>query len=229
VLKPRAFVLENVPAMASGTLPGQEQTVPTWLRGRMALAGYRLTDPTVLNASHYGVPQHRRRLMLVVVRGGIDVLRVDGDRDLQARVAALIESVAPGPVRSRPQPLGAVHAVVDEVDDRRHQLDVLDEHPDEEALCRQRNDAQAIGLLVRRSWLLGFVHEILRSRSGCPERGDGARFASRQRRDQAVDSSFERTEQHGPRGSVHRGPSLVQRRVVRLPASRSGLHDHRLG
>ena len=70
-LKPRAFVLENVPAMASRTLPGESCTVPEWLAVRMEDAGYSVGDPMPLNASHFGVPQDRRRLLIVGTMGPI--------------------------------------------------------------------------------------------------------------------------------------------------------------
>jgi DNA (cytosine-5)-methyltransferase 1 len=64
-LKPRAFVLENVPAMASRALPGEQSPVPEWLAGRMERAGYVVGSPMTLNASRFGVPQDRRRLLIV--------------------------------------------------------------------------------------------------------------------------------------------------------------------
>jgi DNA (cytosine-5)-methyltransferase 1 len=64
-LKPRAFVLENVPAMASRALPGESCTVPEWLAGRMESVGYSVSEPMTLNASQFGVPQDRRRLLIV--------------------------------------------------------------------------------------------------------------------------------------------------------------------
>jgi DNA (cytosine-5)-methyltransferase 1 len=69
-LQPRAFVIENVPAMASRVLPGCSNPVPVWLAGRMKRAGYELSEPRVLNASRYGVPQDRRRLLLIGTRRG---------------------------------------------------------------------------------------------------------------------------------------------------------------
>jgi DNA (cytosine-5)-methyltransferase 1 len=66
-LRPRAFVLENVPAMGSRILAGTEQTVPIWLAEHMA-PNYEVADPKILNASSFGVPQDRRRLLVVGVR-----------------------------------------------------------------------------------------------------------------------------------------------------------------
>lgn len=64
-LEPRAFVLENVPAMASRVLPGEHGSVPDWLARRMKRAGYAIGSPMTLNASRFGVPQDRRRLLIV--------------------------------------------------------------------------------------------------------------------------------------------------------------------
>lgn len=67
-LRPRAFVLENVPAMASRVLPGETDSVPDWLANRMDHAGYSVAAPMILNASRFGVPQDRRRLLIVGTR-----------------------------------------------------------------------------------------------------------------------------------------------------------------
>lgn len=64
-LKPKAFVLENVPAMASRVLPGELSPVPEWLSARMQRAGFEVGAPMVLNANRFGVPQDRRRVLIV--------------------------------------------------------------------------------------------------------------------------------------------------------------------
>jgi DNA (cytosine-5)-methyltransferase 1 len=69
-LKPRAFVLENVPAMATRVLPGCRHPVPHWLRSRLARKGYDVQAPLLLNASRFGAPQDRRRLLIVGVQRG---------------------------------------------------------------------------------------------------------------------------------------------------------------
>lgn len=69
-IQPRAFVLENVPAMASRVLPGCKHPVPEWLRLRLGRKGYDVQDAKVLNASRFGVPQDRRRLLVVGVQRG---------------------------------------------------------------------------------------------------------------------------------------------------------------
>lgn len=87
-LRPRAFVIENVPAMASRTLRGCTHPVLRWLEARLARSGYTIRLARVLNASHYGIPQDRRRLLVV------GSLRAEGD------VCAPPPSVAP--VTKRP-------------------------------------------------------------------------------------------------------------------------------
>jgi DNA (cytosine-5)-methyltransferase 1 len=66
-LRPRAFVLENVPAMASRVLAGTEEAVPLWLAKNLE-PDYVVGKPEVFNASAFGVPQDRRRLVIVGVR-----------------------------------------------------------------------------------------------------------------------------------------------------------------
>jgi len=69
-LEPRGFVLENVPAMASRVLPRCKHPVPEWLRRRLGARGYDVQDATTLNASRFGVPQDRRRLLIVGAKRG---------------------------------------------------------------------------------------------------------------------------------------------------------------
>lgn len=64
-LRPRAFVMENVPGMATGA----HTQLLTELIDGFREAGYRMRLPyRILNACHYGVPQDRRRLFLLGVR-----------------------------------------------------------------------------------------------------------------------------------------------------------------
>jgi DNA (cytosine-5)-methyltransferase 1 len=78
-LKPRYFVMENVPGMTKGGHAG----ILDRLIGEFEEAGYRFPDEKrygILNAADFGVPQDRRRLFLI------------GTREDQARTA-----VAPSP------------------------------------------------------------------------------------------------------------------------------------
>ena len=59
-IQPRVFVLENVPGIAS--VDGGEQ-----LKSAMTIfrkIGYQLTQPQIVEAADFGVPQYRRRLIL---------------------------------------------------------------------------------------------------------------------------------------------------------------------
>lgn len=64
-IKPRYFVMENVPGMMAGGHKG----ILAELIAAFEASGYRITKPVrLLNASAYGVPQDRRRLILLGTR-----------------------------------------------------------------------------------------------------------------------------------------------------------------
>lgn len=71
-LKPRHFVMENVPGMSSLAIgPGDNaQPLLDSLLVRFRELGYELQEPKVLNATSFGVPQDRRRLILLGTRRG---------------------------------------------------------------------------------------------------------------------------------------------------------------
>lgn len=63
--KPRAFLIENVPGLEeldSNSLIDRKLS-------KIAKLGYKITKPTVLNSADYGVPQNRRRLFIIGIRG----------------------------------------------------------------------------------------------------------------------------------------------------------------
>lgn len=67
-LRPKAFVFENVAGMATGA----HQKLLEELFQRFEASGYTVRLPyRILNASHYGVPQDRRRLILLGARRGL--------------------------------------------------------------------------------------------------------------------------------------------------------------
>jgi DNA (cytosine-5)-methyltransferase 1 len=69
VLRPRAFVFENVKGLLSATGPkGEPGGAWPLILARLADAGYRVAWK-VLDASDYGVAQHRERLIVVGLRG----------------------------------------------------------------------------------------------------------------------------------------------------------------
>jgi DNA (cytosine-5)-methyltransferase 1 len=64
-LRPKAFVMENVVGLLSihnGALIRQ-------ILQRMRRLGYAVSEPTILNAANYGVPQMRKRMFIVGLRG----------------------------------------------------------------------------------------------------------------------------------------------------------------
>jgi DNA (cytosine-5)-methyltransferase 1 len=77
--RPRAFLMENVPGLASSTHNSYLQDT---LRPLFDL--YRISGPHVLNAAHYGVPQSRRRLIVTGVLEGDFRLPEGNPKDLVA-------------------------------------------------------------------------------------------------------------------------------------------------
>ena len=65
VFRPKAFLLENVPGLRD--LDGGEQLREAIKE--LQSNGYRIEEPFVLDASHFGVPQQRVRLFVVGSRG----------------------------------------------------------------------------------------------------------------------------------------------------------------
>lgn len=66
-LRPLAFMMENVPGMATG----QHTQLLDELLSEFRQAGYDVRDPyRILNAANYGVPQDRRRLVILGARDG---------------------------------------------------------------------------------------------------------------------------------------------------------------
>lgn len=63
--RPKAFVIENVPGLRD--LDGGAQLQEAI--GELEINGYRVEEPFVLDAAHYGVPQQRQRLFVVGTRG----------------------------------------------------------------------------------------------------------------------------------------------------------------
>ena len=71
-LKPRYFVMENVPGMTSVVAgdPVNATMMIDLVVEELESFGYQVHDPRVLNACEYGVPQHRQRLILIGARKG---------------------------------------------------------------------------------------------------------------------------------------------------------------
>ncbi len=91
-LRPRALVLENVPAMANAEEPDSGARVPAWVSQELDRLGYEVSWPHIVNASWYGVPQDRRRLIIVGVERSLELPEIPSRR------------VAPRPKRSAERP-----------------------------------------------------------------------------------------------------------------------------
>jgi DNA (cytosine-5)-methyltransferase 1 len=88
-VQPRAFLMENVPGLASFGEYLHDQLEPL-----MGL--YRISGPHVINAADYGVPQSRRRMIVIGCRE---------DRDFHFPAPNLAARVPAGAVL-KPRPLG---------------------------------------------------------------------------------------------------------------------------
>jgi DNA (cytosine-5)-methyltransferase 1 len=69
---PRAFLLENVFGLKYKTA----KTALDALERALQEAGYKVTDPTVLYAADYGVPQRRERTFIIGIRDGVDASKL---------------------------------------------------------------------------------------------------------------------------------------------------------
>lgn len=67
-VRPLAFLMENVPGLVVGTRRAYLESVRAQIEAMVDL-GYAVTW-RVLNAADYGVPQNRRRLFMIGLRGG---------------------------------------------------------------------------------------------------------------------------------------------------------------
>lgn len=66
-LRPKYFLMENVPGIASG----EHRELVRDLIDRFIRVGYNVLEPQILNAAHYGVPQDRRRFILMGYRADV--------------------------------------------------------------------------------------------------------------------------------------------------------------
>ena len=98
-VKPRAFLMENVPGLIS---------FGPYLRSVLAplYDFYAISEPQILNAADYGVPQSRRRLVIVGSRDGAEFRLPPGSPD--RRVPA--GSVLTRQPRGEPNPSKIVYA-----------------------------------------------------------------------------------------------------------------------
>ena len=66
-IRPKAFVVENVPGMARSN----NRHILNAQLVRFRSAGYRIAEPKSINAAHYGLAQERRRIFIVGIRSDI--------------------------------------------------------------------------------------------------------------------------------------------------------------
>lgn len=71
--RPKAFFLENVKGLA---IHDKGKTLETILN-TLDEVGYIVPDPQILNAMHYGVPQHRERIYIVGFRKDLGIKKED--------------------------------------------------------------------------------------------------------------------------------------------------------
>ena len=71
--QPKAFFLENVKGLA---IHDKGKTLETILN-TLDEVGYVVPDPQILNAMHYGVPQHRERIYIVGFRKDLGISKQD--------------------------------------------------------------------------------------------------------------------------------------------------------
>ena len=65
--KPRAFLIENVPGLEE---LDDADLIKNYLK-KLSKLGYSITKPTILNAADYGIPQSRKRLFIIGIKGSI--------------------------------------------------------------------------------------------------------------------------------------------------------------
>lgn len=99
-LRPKAFVMENVPGMLSGETRAILEAVIETSRK----SGYNITLPVrVLDAAAFGVPQQRRRLFLLGLREDIggEIAYPSGKCECQPDRPTVLEAIADLPVIER--------------------------------------------------------------------------------------------------------------------------------
>lgn len=73
-VRPKVFIYENVRGLTT------HDNGKTWEKIKQVFKetlGYRITEPQVLNAADYGIPQQRRRLFVIGIREDIDSLNFE--------------------------------------------------------------------------------------------------------------------------------------------------------
>ena len=68
VVRPKAFIVENVPGMARSN---NKHLLDSQL-SNFSDAGYKIAEPKIVNAIEYGLPQERRRIFIVGIRSDLE-------------------------------------------------------------------------------------------------------------------------------------------------------------
>jgi DNA (cytosine-5)-methyltransferase 1 len=97
-IKPLMFVMENVPHLArfNNGLVAQQ------ILEDFSEIGYDVYDPMILDASHYGVPQGRRRLFIVGTQIGRNFTKPRPTHGTVKRIRTLADAIADLPVVTAP-------------------------------------------------------------------------------------------------------------------------------
>lgn len=97
--QPKVFIMENVPGLVSFTPYLREVLAPLFDL-------YRIAEPRVVNAADYGVPQSRRRLVIVGSRDGIEFKMPPGRPAAHVPAGTVLSAVP----RGEPNPSKIVFA-----------------------------------------------------------------------------------------------------------------------
>lgn len=97
-LQPLLFVMENVPHLGNFS----DGLIAREIQADFARAGYQVYPPLLLDASHFGVPQTRRRLFFVGSRIGWVFRPPRRTHGTGTRIRTLADAIADLPPRSAP-------------------------------------------------------------------------------------------------------------------------------
>jgi len=98
-VRPRAFIMENVPGLAA--FGAYLDSVLSPLKGI-----YTISQPQLVNAADYGVPQQRKRLIIVGSRDGIEFRMPTGNQDAYVPAGSVLSTAPIG----EPNPSKIVYA-----------------------------------------------------------------------------------------------------------------------
>ena len=164
--------------MAARSLPGDTSgSVVDWLGDRTRSARYEIADAAVLNTNRFGVPQDRRRLLVVGARGRLNVDLPDALTAGRARVPG--RGLQPGELGhpDTPTELPGCPTVADALDDL-PRLDAYDELWRADSVVLREADHERIGSTSRYAEVLSGQFDDRQTWHG---RGAAARRCFRRR------------------------------------------------